>query len=60
VLKYPASSETERLLRSSGISRLASTLGVSIRSEDVDYRLGGMRVLESIATSLLVRAAGLS
>lgn len=59
VLTYPSVGETAQLLRKTGISALAARVGVSIRPQDVDYRQGGMRVLESLASSLLVREMSL-
>jgi hypothetical protein len=54
-LKYPNHhEETARLLESTGISALASELGETITAQNVNFELGGMRVLESIATRLVI------
>ncbi len=52
VIDYPTLEETRNLLKSSGISRLARRLGVSIEAEDIDWTQGGMRALETVATRL--------
>ncbi len=51
---YPTVEETAQLLESSGIARLAKQAGVPITPKEVDWRQGGMRVLETIATRLVL------
>jgi len=54
-LEYPnRNEETACLLESTGIGALARELGETITPDDVDFALGGMRVLESIATRLVI------
>lgn len=54
-LEYPnRHEETARLLESTGINALARELGETITPADVNFTLGGMRVLESIATRLVI------
>jgi len=53
-LQFPNRAETARLLESTGISALARELGETITPDEVDYTKGGMRVLESIATRLII------
>jgi len=53
-LHYPTEEETSQLLDSTGISALASQVGVRISPEQLDWNLGGMRVLENLATRLVI------
>lgn len=56
-LSYPSEHETQRLLEETGISGLARKLGMNVSPRDVDWSLGGVRVLESILTRLTVEAS---
>ena len=51
-LRQAASDETRNLLNSSGISKLATHLGVTIGPEAIDWTQGAMRALEMVATRL--------
>ena len=55
VISYPDLRETAHLLRRSGLDALARRLGIRLDPAEVDYRRGGLRVLESIAADLLAR-----
>jgi SpoVK/Ycf46/Vps4 family AAA+-type ATPase len=51
---YPSREETAEILESSGIARLARQANTPIAPGDIDWTQGGMRVLETIATRLLL------
>jgi hypothetical protein len=54
-LRYPATpEEIQRLLDESGISQLARRLETTVTIDDVNFDRKGMRILESLATRLLV------
>ena len=53
-LHYPTEEETSQLLDSTGISALASQVGATISAEQLDWNLGGIRVLENLATRLVI------
>jgi hypothetical protein len=53
-LHYPTAQETSQLLDSTGISALANQVGATISPEQLDWNLGGMRVLENLATRLVI------
>jgi len=53
-LSHPDLSETKRMLEEFGIQRLAAALGESIAPEDINWQHGGMRVLEAVATRLVL------
>ena len=53
-LRYPNREETARLIKSTGIGCLAGELGQTIRPESIDWSLGGLRVLETLATRLVL------
>ena len=53
-LLYPTPEETSQLLESTGITALASQVGATISPEQLDWNLGGMRVLENLATRLVI------
>lgn len=51
---YPSREETDEILESSGIARLARQANMPIDPAEIDWTKGGMRVLETIATRLLL------
>lgn len=53
-LKYPDLKETSALLESTGINALAREMGQTISPKEINFEQGGMRVLESIATRLVI------
>jgi SpoVK/Ycf46/Vps4 family AAA+-type ATPase len=53
-VEYPTPEETQRLLLSTGISGLARQLGIPISADQIDWRKGGMRVLEVLGTRLTI------
>jgi SpoVK/Ycf46/Vps4 family AAA+-type ATPase len=53
-LHYPTPQETSQLLESTGITALASQVGATISAEQLDWNLGGIRVLENLATRLVI------
>jgi hypothetical protein len=54
ILSYPDRDEITSLLTTSGIASLAREVGYAITDEDVDFRSGGFRVLETLLSRLLV------
>ena len=54
ILGYPDHHEITSLLTTSGIASLARDVGYVITDEDVDFRSGGYRVLETLLSRLLV------
>lgn len=53
-LRYPNLKETAALLESTGINALAREMGQTISPREINFEQGGMRVLESIATRLVI------
>jgi hypothetical protein len=53
-LHYPSREETARLLESTGINALAGELGETINPDAIPWKNGGLRVLETIATRLVI------
>ncbi|HVU33696.1 MAG TPA: AAA family ATPase [Opitutaceae bacterium] len=53
-VEYPTPEETEELLESSGIGELARSLQMKITAADLDWSHGGIRVLETLATRLVL------
>ena len=53
-LKYPTLEETELLLQSTGIAQMANQVGIIVSADQIDYRQGGMRVLETLATRVAI------
>jgi hypothetical protein len=49
-LTYPTREETQLLLESTGIAKLAKQVGIAVTADQIDYTQGGMRVLETLAT----------
>jgi len=54
ILGYPGLDEISGLLKTSGIASLAREVGYAITDEDIDFRSGGFRVLETLLSRLLV------
>jgi hypothetical protein len=55
VLRYPLQSETEEIFERTGIATLAKTAGETLHPEEHDWSHGGMRTLEDLTTSLLLK-----
>jgi hypothetical protein len=53
-LRYPNREETARLIESTGIGSLAAELGQTISPDSINWSLGGLRVLEVLATRLVL------
>lgn len=54
VLGYPDRDEVVNLVRASGIAKLAKEVGYDILPDDLDFRKGGYRVLETLLSRLLL------
>jgi len=54
ILGYPDRNEITNLLRASGIAKLAKDVGYDILPDDLDFRKGGYRVLETLLSRLLL------
>lgn len=59
-LDYPTPEETAAILESSGIARLARSAGQVVTAGEINWSHGGMRVLETIASRLAIRAQRLN
>lgn len=55
VLRYPLQSETEEIFDRSGITMLAKAAGETLHPESHDWNNGGMRSLEDLTTTLLLK-----
>lgn len=55
-LSYPLADETAELYERFGLKRLAANVGETLDPETHDWATGGLRSLENLAASLLIRA----
>lgn len=55
-LSYPSKDETAELYERLGLTRLAAEVGETLDPEKHDWTAGGLRTLENLAASLLIRA----
>ena len=56
LLRYPSQEETQELYQQTGIATLAAQLGYRLDPDRHDWKSGGVRTLEELATKLLIKA----